>query len=633
MIRFPVGGVQLPRACPNLSRSAVRRPIDTRISGAFRRCANVVVWMTPILAGCHLVGVTPKISDNAAAETSPARTSETKPVQTVSFEQTSSAVGLNFASGSANENIPNQPPRIEDYDQLPRVTMSLDAAVQLALQNNTIIGDLGGRVLSMPDTVQSTFDACLVQTHPTMGAEAALSAYDTQFESGFIFNGGGSGVNSAFSSGQFGVFAQPETLAKIGFAKVLPGGTAVSVGGVAGYDEELAGGAYAALGGEVRHPLLRGAGRKTQRITGPLHRPGVYGGILIAKSKQHQAGLALEQAVDKLVIDVATTYWELHYAHLNVATKQTSLKNAAESWQREQQRVEAAESPADRAAQAHQQFCAAEAALANAIGGTGSFGGGVYAAELRLRNLLGLPTVDGRLIVPDATPLSAEIRFDWHESVQIAHTNRVELRRQAEQIRLAEMEATAARNMQLPQVDLLGAYRKLGDDPDQESPLFNEALDGWQVGVEIRRAVSNRLENVAVRHARLRVSREIAVLQSQRQLVNAELQTAMTQLDRAYWVMRSMTAAEQSASIRLAAETERHKVGDHLIEQVLDAQLRLTEASSARQRAIVDYNLAFLKMHHARGTLLSTIGVAIAASNSDEVRFAQLSPSAYTQTH
>jgi len=589
--------------------------------------------MMPLLGGCHTVGVTPgmpgKVIDGPLP--APAKRLDER-IDPVSFEQPLPAIETDFTHSSLDENASFQPPRIEDFPHLPRVTMSLDEAVRLALQNNAVIGDLGGRVLSMPDTVQSTFDASLLGSHPTLGADAALSAYDTQFESGVTYNGGGRGVSSAFSSGQFGVFAQPQTLTKIGLAKVLPSGTTVGVGGVAGYDEELAGGGYAAIGGEVRHPLMRGSGRTIQQLTGPFQRPGVYGGILIARSKQHEAGLALEQAVDQLIMDVATTYWELHYAYLNIQTKQTALDNAAKIWQREQRRVAAATSPADRAAQAHQQHCVAKAELANAIGGTGSFDSGVYSMELRLRTLLGLPSVDGTLIVPDAMPMSAEVRFDWQESVQIAHANRVELRRQSEKIRTARMEKTAAINLQLPQVDLLGAYRKLGDDPNQESPLFNQALDGWQVGMEIRRAVSNRLENTAVRHARLRLSRELAVLQSQRQLVNAEIQTAMTQLDRAYQVMQAMTDAEQSAAVRMAAETKRHQAGDHLIEPVLDAQLRLTEASSARQRAIVDYNLAFLNVHHARGTLLDTIGVALADSIGDEMRFAQRSPSAYPQT-
>ncbi|XZE56207.1 TolC family protein [Planctomycetaceae bacterium SH139] len=621
-----------------LSRFKLRRPAAKRSRGWLVVRAGWVALMPPLCGGCHLMGPAADAANQGVRETLPAPTIQADARPAAAIRQPAAAIQqptARFEAGSSyfatERDADFPPPRIEDYAQLPRVEMSLDDAVRLALQNNSVIGDLGGQVLSMPDTLPSTFDASLIGSHPSIGPQAALAAFDTQFESGVTYNGGGRGVGSAFSSGQFGVFAQPQTLTKLGFAKVLPSGTAVSVGGVAGYDEELAGGAYAALGGELRHPLMRGAGRQIQQITGPFQRPGFYGGILIARSKQQQASLALEQAVNKLVMDVAAAYWELHFAYQNTHTKQVALEYAAQTWQREQQRVAAATSPADRAAQAHHRYCVAKAEVSNAIAGTGSIGSGVYSMELRLRTLLGLPSVDGRLIVPDAAPMSAEIRFDWQESVAMAHANRVELRRQEEILRVAKMESIAAHNLQLPQVDLLGAYRKLGDDPIQDSPIFNQPLDGWQVGIEIRRAVSNRLENAAVRHARLRLSRELAVLQSQRQFINAELQAALTQLDRAYQVVQVMTDAEQAAAIRLAAEAERHEAGDHLIEQVLDAQLRLTESSTMRQRAIVDYNLAFVSFHHARGTLLDTIGVVIADSTRDETRFAQLSPSSYLQ--
>ncbi len=168
---------------------------------------------------------------------------------------------------------PAQPPRVDQFDQLPRLPMSLDTAVELALSNSVTIGDLGGRVLTMPDSVSSTLDPGLVCTDPRIGIDAALSAYDLQVESGLIYNGGGNIINSAFSSGQFGVFAQPQTLAKGGVGRMLPTGTAVSFGGVAGYDQQLAGGPFAALGGEIRHPLMRGAGREFNKIAGPSRRP------------------------------------------------------------------------------------------------------------------------------------------------------------------------------------------------------------------------------------------------------------------------------------------------------------------------------------------------------------------------
>lgn len=553
-------------------------------------------------------------------------------ISPVSFEQPTASARALTSAGSPSIGLPAHPPRVEDFEHLPRLPMSLDTAVKIALDNSVIINDLGGRILTMPESISSTLDPAIVITDPRIGVDAALSAYDTQLEAGLTYNGNGNLVNSAFSSGQFGVFAQPETLAKVGLGRVLSTGTKVSLGGVGGYDQQLAGGVFAALGGEIRHPLMRGNGKQFNQIAGPSGRPGLYSGILIAQAKQSQSRLALEKAVGDLVRDVATTYWRLHHAYLNVSTKQTALNNATEIWNRQQQRVEAAASPADLGALALERVCSAEAALAAAVCGEKHSNFGVYSTELQLRTLLGLPTADGHLIVPNAEPLRVEMRFDWLDTVSVARSNRVELRRQADIIRQRELEVRAACNLQRTQVDLLGAFRKLGDDPDASSELFDQALDGWQVGIEVRRSVSNRLEKSAVRNARLQHSREIAILQAQQQRIDAELQTAITELDRAWKMIQSLSVAETAASQRYQAQSERHQAGDDEIEEVLQAQTRLTEVSTRLHHAIIDYNLAFIELHHARGTLLPMIGVGMAKGTADECRFAQQTASVYSDT-
>ncbi|WP_404310713.1 TolC family protein [Neorhodopirellula lusitana] len=554
-------------------------------------------------------------------------------VQPVSFEQpmhdgvAGPVVGA--ATGPMVLGMEHAPPRRDQFERLTRVPMSLDAAVRIALENSVVLGDLGGRVLSMPETMSSTLDPAIVASNPMVGFDAALAAFDTQIEAGLTYNGNGNIVNSAFSGGQFGVFAQPETLAKLGVGKVLSNGTKVSLGGVAGYDEELAGGPFAAFGGEFRHPLMRGAGKRFNQIAGPLGGPGRYGGVLIAQTKHMQSQLAVEKAVGDLVRDVANTYWELQYAYLDVATKQTALATAHETWSRQRQRVAAASAPSDLAALAHQQVCMAEAALTSAIAGTRYGGAGVYGSELRLRTLLGIPSADGHLIVPDAVPLRAEFRFDWQDTQGVAHASRVELRRQREVIAQKELEIEAACNLQKTQLDVLGAFRKLGDDADSQSDLFGEALDGWQLGIEMRRSVSNRRENAAIRSARLQLSRETAVLQAQQNQVNAELQAAFTQLDRAWNMIASLTTAESAARMRLDAQNRRYQAGDDQVEDVLEAQVRLTEISTQLHRAVIDYNLAFVQLQHARGTLLPTVGVGLSTATPEECRFAQETPSVY----
>ena len=337
----------------------------TRCAAALSLISLAMAWGS----GCRSPPVRPfakpGLEENSVSNTdSPAKTASESLLQTVSYsEPTLSFQAESFSAANAER----VPPTADEFDQLTPWHLSLDEAVMIALDNSPVIRDRGGRVLTFPDAVRTTLDPAVLKSDPNLGIDASLSAFDTQFEAGLLYNGGGSSVNSAFSSGQFGVFAQPETLAKMGVGRVLRSGTKVSVGGVGGYDEELAGGFYAAYGAEARHPLMRGAGTQFNQIAGPLAKPGMYRGVLISQLEHNQARLEVEQSVSELVRDVAIVYWELFFAYQNLEAKQTALDNARKAWEREQQRVAQNVSPADVEALARQQYYSAEAGVRNAI--------------------------------------------------------------------------------------------------------------------------------------------------------------------------------------------------------------------------------------------------------------------------
>ena len=489
--------------------------------------------------------------------------------------------------------------------------MSLDEAVQIALANSDVIREGSGRVLIQPDSVRTSLDPALLATDPNLSHEAALSAFDSQLQASFVYNGGGRTIGSGFSGGNglFGVYSQPETAATIGIGRKLNSGTKVKVGGVGGYDSALASGFYAAYGAEVRHPLRRGGGYQFNQIAGAHAQPGTYRGELIARIDAGKADLELQHAVTELVREVSQTYWELYYAYKNLDNKFAALDRADDVWRRTQQRVAENVVPADAASLAKQQYFAADAAVKNAIGGTGKHGTGVYAVEMKLRNLLGLPPCDGRLVRPSATPLEAEFCFDWHETISLANRHRVELLKQHSQLHKRELELVAAKNQQRAQVDLVGSYRRLADDPANQSATFSEALDGWQLGVEVSRSLTNRREDVAVENAMLMLTRERRILQEQQNQVSLQLRVAFTELDRAFGVMQSLRASQQAARHRHQAEAARHAAGELSLQQALDAQNKVHQAETAFARSLVDYNLAFIQLHHVRGTLLDMLGV------------------------
>ena len=399
-----------------------------------------------------------------------------------------------------------------------------------------------------------------------------------------------------------------------------------------GYDSVLAGGPYAMYGGELRQPLLRGAGSEFNRIAGPFGSPGNYHGVVIAQIEADKAQLDLEQAVQDLVHEVALTYWELYFAYRNLETKRVALENARQVWQREQTRVAEQVSPPDFEATARQQYYTAEAAVQNAISGTGPAPPGVYDVEMKLRGLLGLPATDGRLIRPTDSPLTAEFRFDWIESLQLAHAGRIELRKKRANVQKVEFEVKAARNLQQPQLDLVGQYRRPVDDSSGADPSLSQLFQGWQIGIEFRKPLGSRREHAAVRNAELRLSRERALLNEQERRLSEQLRTAFTELDRAHGVTQSLAVSNEAAGIRLQAEAQRHAAGDAPIERVLEAQTRATQAETAYQRSLVEYNLAFINMHYVRSTLLGMFGVSFAEqSPADEVRYASVGPSVFAQ--
>ena len=516
--------------------------------------------------------------------------------------------------------VEHLPPTVQDFGTLTSWPMSLDEAVRIALEQSPVVRGAGGKTLG------TAFDPAIFDIDPNLGPKAALAAYDTQVKSSLGHNGG----SSALASGAFGVFSQPTDMAELGVGRTFSNGTRVHLGSVGGYDAVLAGGIFGAYGGNMRHPLMRGAGNEINAIAGPNARPGAYRGIWIAQLDANKMDLDLEQAVQDLAREVAMTYWALYFSFHDLEAKQAALEQARQTWHREQARVAEQVSPPDVEAIARQQYYSADAIVKNAISGSGPGGTGVYGAELRLRSLLALPAADGHLIRPTSQPLEAELHFNWKEALQMAHSRRIELRKQQVDIRKRELELKAAQNLARPQVDVVGRYRRPAADIGNRDASFSGALQGWQVGIEYSRAWGNRRENAAVRNAELRLRRDRALLEERYRQLSAQLRAAFTEIDRSYGVTQSLIISRDAAKIRLQAEQERHAAGETDIDSVLEAQIRATQSETSMLRSLVDYNLAVINLHYTRGTLLEMLGIGFLSHAAEgQLAFTKNHPSVF----
>lgn len=514
------------------------------------------------------------------------------------------------------------PPTVRRFDELEFVDLSLEEAVQLALTNSEVIRQVGGRIIAAPGTTSTVLDPSIVDTDPRVGVEAALAAFDAQFFTNMGVLEQNRELNNQNPLNQF----RDEAFKRfqMGASKITATGTQFS------FDNETLRTYTDAFftrvpttydtvfSAKMRQPLLQGAGLEFNRIAGPLATPGAYRGVLLGRINTDIALTDFQLNVRNLMRDVERVYWELYFSYRDVDAKSQGRQYALEAWELERERVEARLRPPDQEAFVREQYYAAQAAVENALsGGNGTLG--VFGAERELRSLLGLAASDGRLLRPSTPPSTADLQFDWEESLGLSLMRREELRRQRWRVKQRELELVASRNFRLPKLDAIGQYqwRGYGDDlwSGQEGALkevFTGDLQGWGVGIEMATPIGQRAGNAAVRNAQLLLRREEVILREQERQIALELRGAFTELDRAYVVTRSNYNRHVAAQIQLAAERKRNSVGETRLDLVLQAQRNAVVAEIAFHRALVDYNLAVSQMNLSRGTLLESMQVYLA---------------------
>src|SRR5262245_31600027 len=412
--------------------------------------------------------------------------------------------------------------------------ITLQEAVQTALNHSTVLRDVGGLVMNAPDSLRTRLGPALAEVDPRFGPEAALSEFDAVLAAGTYFNKNDRAFNNAIAGLGTQFFQQDAHTYNVELRKRTAAGTTIAVRDRVDYDfnnspfnnnPNLPW--VMRVEGELRQPLLQGAGVDFNRIAGTANLPGFYNGVLVARINADVSLAEFEAAVTQLVADVENAYWELFFAYRDLDAKLAARQRAYETWR--QMQVLPGEG-ANRAsqAQAQQQLYRLEAEVQDALVGrpqektnTNVFRGmgGVYACERRLRRVVGLPAADGQLLRPADEPTLARNIFAWDEIVGESLYRRVELRRQKWLVKRRELELIAARNYLLPRLDAVGLYRFYGLGHDlisQGNGFFDSALGNlttgdfqeWTLGVEYQAPIGFRRGHAAVRHAELLLARE-----------------------------------------------------------------------------------------------------------------------------
>ncbi len=356
------------------------------------------------------------------------------------------------------------PLSVENPAELPAYELSLQEAIRAALQSSDVLRSLGGQVVTAPTGQAAKFDVALTDLNPQNGTQAALAAFDAQVTSQLFWAKNDRPQNNSFTQLFTPVFAQTTGTYINQIQKRTATGAQFALRTNVLYDNNnnptrlFRSDFTGFLEAEYRQPLMAGSGTTYNRIAGPTTVPGQYNGVLITRINTDISLADFEAGVLRLINDVEGAYWELYFAYRALDTVVNGRNASLNTWQKTNARFKVGDVDILGESEARSNYYVFVTQVNDALAGTT----GLYAAEQRLRYVMGLPPTDGRLIKPSDQPLQAEVTFDWQASLSDALTRRVEIRRQEWTIKRRELELIASRLNKRPRLDALTQYRWRG---------------------------------------------------------------------------------------------------------------------------------------------------------------------------
>jgi outer membrane protein TolC len=532
----------------------------------------------------------------------------------------------------------------------------LDEVLQRGLQYSTVLRDIGGAILRSPDSVTTGFAKRLQETDPRFGMEAALSSFDAQLAATATFNNNDRIYNNNFFAGGATAFQQDQNDYQIELSKRTATGSRFALRGVNNYDNNNApANTFVSswnswIEGEVRQPLLQGAGLEFNRIAGPGSTPGVYNGVLIAKANADINSADFALSLRDYISNVENSYWDLYLAYRELDARKKAMEQSLIIWKKLAAMSNAESISKAQESLARQQYYQLKAEVDEALsgrlmpgtqvrngatGGTLQSGSGVLVAERRLRLLIGMPASDGMLLRPGEEPTMASVIFDWDSSMQECLRLRPEIQRQNANVRKREMELLAAKNFLNPQLDAIGRYRfrGFGDEligsgnqngNSPASSLGNLATGNqqeWTMGVELMVPIGYRKAHAAVDHAELALARERVIYQEQEREVLSHLSGSIADTVRAFQAVQNnlnqYLAAEEYFNALNTLRAKGSKGQEVDSDRLLDAQRRLVQAEIQFFRSRAEYAVALKNVHYEKGSLLEYKDMRIANAGFD----------------
>jgi len=341
---------------------------------------------------------------------------------------------------------------------------------------------------------------------------------------------------------------------------------------------------------QFTQPLLRGAWNLTATQA-----------LVSAGYRQDRELAGVRQANLDVIQAAVDAYWDLAFAHADLAVKRRSLGLAEELRQLTQAKYRVG-------AVAEVEVVQTEADIATRTDGLLTAAKTVETAEDQLRVLLyGL--ADGNewdltLMPRSEAPAPQIAELDWHQAFSEAREFRPDLRQLRIDVDSAALDWEVAKKGQQPKLDFTasGSYfaqrTQLGDAFDS---LSNRDFPGYTVGLVFELPLGNNQYEGAEIRTRYQLHLTQRLLRDRENEVANEIREAVRNLQYNAERVAITATAQDVAKRQLEAEQLRLREGASTNFQVLQFQTDLEAAESNAARARMDYAKALTRLNLVRG--------------------------------
>lgn len=514
-----------------------------------------------------------------------------------------------------------------------RWLLSMEEAIRLAIQNNTIIRQnaqymtSSNPIMQSPDSVPSIYDPLIQNTGVLFGqrgTSAAISDFDPRL-SVTLKSGADQNVQNTTNLPPVGQvldnnYAQMQSRIE----QQLLGGGILSLNQNWNYGQsnqplQLYNSAFTGVvGAEYRQPLWAGSGRTFTSIAGPISQKArgfsnVSQGVVISHINKRLSEIDLLENLQNLVREVGDLYWDLRQNYQDYEAEQANAQVAENLWEliKSRKNFEAGVDVAQAEDGFYEARAREELALSN-----------LYLNEFQLRRLLAISLDDNRLIYPSDVPKEEELKLNRAMCLYEALVNRTELVRQKTNLHSLQLQLCAAKKLVAPRFDFVSgaSLNGFGNNLyDSNTANFNSAISNlytgretsWSAGFEYSIPLWLRQEKSQVHQLEFRILKARAALTIQEDEIAHELNTVLMRIKRSHSISRIALRRMHAAHKRVIAADALTAGGLKNSDIFLRALTSYTQAKVAYSRSITEYNKYLRDLLFRLGRLLPADGVQV----------------------